>query len=33
VFVHLFEKGYQATDVIFTNDRSWGYYALKQIDL
>ncbi|HLS07111.1 MAG TPA: GNAT family N-acetyltransferase [Bacillota bacterium] len=33
VFVHLFEKGYQATDVIFTNDRTWGYYALKQIDL
>lgn len=32
VFVHLFEKGYHATDVIFSDDQSWGYYVLSRID-
>lgn len=30
VFVHLFEKGFQATDIIVNKDRSWGYYVLRK---
>jgi len=33
IFVRLFKDGYQATDVIFNDDYSWGYYVLRKISV
>lgn len=31
IFVRLFAKGYEATDVVFEKSQSWGYYVLRNI--
>src|SRR5699024_8425751 len=30
VFTRLFSDGYQATDIIFNDDHTWGYYVLRK---